>query len=57
MIEILRHPKFAEIEILHHPNGRPWTLGAGGFGQVFKALRNGVQPVAVKVLSTVGWGY
>lgn len=34
-------------------DGTPWRLGAGGFGTVFKALRNGVTPVAVKVLAAV----
>ncbi|PRW21099.1 serine threonine- kinase [Chlorella sorokiniana] len=38
------------IEILKRPDGSPWQLGSGGFGTVFKALRNGVTPVAVKVL-------
>jgi hypothetical protein len=32
-------------------DGSDWELGAGGFGRVFKALRNGAQPVAVKVLT------
>lgn len=43
----------AEIQILKRPDGSEWRLGAGGFGTVYKAMRNGVQPVAVKVLGTV----
>ncbi|GAB4814550.1 hypothetical protein N2152v2_001596 [Parachlorella kessleri] len=39
-----------EIEVMKRPDGSDWELGTGGFGKVFKALRNGVQPVAVKVL-------
>jgi hypothetical protein len=35
---------------MKRPDGSDWELGSGGFGKVFKALRNGVQPVAVKVL-------
>jgi hypothetical protein len=40
----------AELEFLTRPDGSAWELGAGGHGAVFKALRGGVQPVAVKVL-------
>jgi len=40
----------AEIQVMKRPDGSDWELGSGGFGKVFKALRNGVQPVAVKVL-------
>ena len=39
---------------MKRPDGSEWELGSGGFGKVYKALRNGVQPVAVKVLS-VSW--
>jgi serine/threonine protein kinase len=46
----------AEIEILKRADGTDWQLGAGGFGTVYKAMRNGVQPVAVKVLGSVNSG-
>lgn len=36
----------SEIEICKRPDGSLWHLGGGSFGQVFKAMRNGVQPVA-----------
>jgi serine/threonine protein kinase len=39
-----------EIEYMKRPDGSDWELGTGGFGKVYKALRNGAQPVAVKVL-------
>eukprot|EP00887_Chlorella_sp_A99_P003887 scaffold11.g3887.t1 len=44
----------SEISIMKRPDGSDWELGSGGFGRVYKALRNGVQPVAVKVLDTSG---
>lgn len=49
-------PLPAEIQILKRSDGSEWRLGAGGFGTVYKAMRNGVQPVAVKVLGTVSSG-
>jgi len=42
---------FAELEIAKRPDGSDWELGSGGFGKVYKALRHGVQPVAVKKLA------
>ena len=41
----------AEIQIAKRPDGSDWELGSGGFGMVYRGLRNGVQPVAVKVLA------
>ncbi|KAI3437798.1 hypothetical protein D9Q98_000245 [Chlorella vulgaris] len=41
-----------EIEYMKRADGSDWELGAGGFGRVYKALRNGAQPVAVKVLAS-----
>ena len=41
-----------ELEICRRPDGSLWLLGAGGFGRVYKALRFGCTPVAVKVLQT-----
>ncbi|KAK9839800.1 hypothetical protein WJX81_002595 [Elliptochloris bilobata] len=39
-----------EIRVCRRPNGAEWELGSGAFGKVFKAVRGGVQVVAVKVL-------
>ena len=46
------HPN--ELEILKRPDGSgtDWELGRGAWGRVYKALRGGVQPVAVKELQT-----
>ncbi|KAL6780335.1 hypothetical protein ACKKBF_B13530 [Auxenochlorella protothecoides x Auxenochlorella symbiontica] len=38
------------IEIVHRPDGEPWQLGEGSYGKVFKAVKDGVQVVAVKTL-------
>jgi hypothetical protein len=40
----------AELEIAKRPDGSDWMIGSGAFGQVYKAFRNKVQPVAVKVM-------
>lgn len=37
-------------------DGSDWELGCGGFGKVYKAMRNGAQPVAVKVLNVSAGG-
>ncbi|KAK9786895.1 hypothetical protein WJX73_008911 [Symbiochloris irregularis] len=39
-----------DIQIAKKEDGRDHFLGGGGFGVVFKGWRNGVDPVAVKVL-------
>jgi serine/threonine protein kinase len=39
----------SELSIVARPDGSEWLLGSGASGRVFKALRNGVQIVAVKV--------
>ena len=43
-----------ELEIMKRPDGSgaDWELGRGAWGRVVKALRDGVQPVAVKELQT-----
>ncbi|EFN59227.1 hypothetical protein CHLNCDRAFT_138200 [Chlorella variabilis] len=41
----------AQIQILRRRDGKPWVLGGGAFGQVYKALYDGVQVVAAKVLT------
>lgn len=40
-----------DIEILRFENGKPFLLGTGSFGTVYKALRQGVQSVAVKQIT------
>lgn len=39
----------AELELLHDESGRPWLLGSGNFGAVYRALLRGKEEVAVKV--------
>lgn len=39
----------SELEMCQGPQGEPVLLGSGGYGQVFRGLRNGVQPVAIKI--------
>ncbi|KAG7667074.1 putative serine/threonine-protein kinase [Nannochloris sp. 'desiccata'] len=46
----------SELEVCHRPDGSEHIIGSGGFGKVYKALRNGVQPVAVKVIPTSSRG-
>ena len=42
------HP--TDVEICTRPDGSFWALGKGGFGEVFKGLKDGVDEVAVKVI-------
>lgn len=37
-----------EVVLCRKEDGSPWSLGSGGFGEVFKALRDSVDEVAVK---------
>ena len=41
-----------DIRICHNAEGKKCRLGEGGFGVVFKALMNGVDEVAIKVVKT-----
>ncbi|DBA75882.1 TPA: Serine/threonine-protein kinase Nek3 [Trebouxia sp. C0004] len=43
--------KRANLEICRRPDGSLWLLGEGACGKVYKAMRDGVQEVAVKVLA------
>lgn len=43
-----------KIQILRRRDGKPWVLGGGAYGQVYKALYDGVQVVAAKVLTGLG---
>ena len=40
----------ADVQICLKPDGKRWRLGKGGFGEVFKGLKDGVDEVAVKVI-------
>lgn len=39
-----------EVTLCKRESGSLWSLGKGGFGEVFKGLRDGVDEVAVKVI-------
>ena len=43
-----------DIEICKRGDGCLWRLGQGGFGEVFKGLKDGVDEVAVKVIRLSG---
>ena len=40
----------SDVEICKKPDGSLWKLGTGGFGEVFKGLKDSVDEVAVKVI-------
>ncbi|BDA51135.1 probable serine/threonine-protein kinase STY8 at C-terminar half [Coccomyxa sp. Obi] len=40
-----------ELEICRRPDGTEWELGSGASAKVYKAVRNGVQVVAVKIFT------
>ncbi|CAK0785070.1 hypothetical protein CVIRNUC_008276 [Coccomyxa viridis] len=40
-----------ELEIARKPDGTEWRLGTGASAHVYKAIRNGVQVVAVKIFT------
>ena len=39
-----------DVQICLRPSGEQWRIGRGGFGEVFKGLKDGVDEVAVKVI-------
>lgn len=45
-----------DIEVCRTPKGRKCRLGEGGFGVVYKALMNGVDEVAVKLVKVCHFG-
>ncbi|XP_011409752.1 PREDICTED: probable serine/threonine-protein kinase drkB [Amphimedon queenslandica] len=42
-----------DVRICQRPDGSQWKLGKGGFGEVFKGLKDGIDEVAVKVIHLV----
>lgn len=42
-----------DVTICLHPDGKQWLLGKGGFGEVFKGLKDGIDEVAVKVIHII----
>ena len=44
--------RYGNYEVLEGPDGKPWTLGTGGFGCTYKARHRYLdKPVALKVIS------
>lgn len=43
----------SDVRICQRPDGSQWKLGKGGFGEVFKGLKDGIDEVAVKVIHFV----
>lgn len=39
-----------DVEICRRPDGSKWCLGRGGFGEVLKGVKDGVDEVAVKLI-------
>ena len=50
--------KKSDIEICRNAEGKKCRLGEGGFGVVYKAIMNGVDEVAIKLVkvSTLNYG-
>ena len=40
----------SDVDLCKKPDGSLWRLGTGGFGDVFKGTRDGIDQVAVKVI-------
>ena len=40
----------SDVQICQHANGTNWHLGKGGFGEVFKGIKDGIDEVAIKVI-------
>ncbi len=40
----------SDVQICVCPDGTKWCLGKGGFGEVFKGIKDGIDEVAIKVI-------
>ena len=40
----------SDVSLCKRPDGSLWRLGKGGFGEVFKGLRDGIDEVAIKII-------